>query len=45
MRSKLDFDVSALALEFNGGGHPKAAGCMMNGSLDYIIDLLVSKIV
>jgi len=44
MRSKLDFDVSALALEFNGGGHPKAAGCMMNGSLDYIIDLLVSKI-
>lgn len=44
MRSKLDFDVSALALEFNGGGHPKAAGCMMNGPLDYIIDLLVSKI-
>jgi phosphoesterase RecJ-like protein len=43
-RSKLDFDVSALALEFNGGGHPKAAGCTMNGPLDRIIDLLVSKI-
>ena len=43
-RSKLDFDVSALALEFNGGGHPKAAGCTMNGPLDQIIDLLVSKI-
>lgn len=43
-RSKLDFDVSALALEFNGGGHPKAAGCQMNGPLDQIIDLLVSKI-
>lgn len=43
-RSKLDFDVSALALEFNGGGHPKAAGCTMNGPIDQIIDLLVSKI-
>jgi phosphoesterase RecJ-like protein len=43
-RSKLDFDVSALALEFNGGGHPKAAGCTMNGPLDRIIDLLVNKI-
>jgi phosphoesterase RecJ-like protein len=43
-RSKLDFDVSALALEFSGGGHPKAAGCTMNGPLDRIIDLLVSKI-
>jgi len=43
-RSKLDFDVSALALEFNGGGHPKAAGCTMNGPLGQIIDLLVSKI-
>lgn len=43
-RSKLDFNVSALALEFNGGGHPKAAGCTMNGPVDRIIDLLVSKI-
>ena len=43
-RSKLDFDVAALALEFNGGGHPKAAGCTMNGPLDRVIDLLVSKI-
>ena len=44
LRSKSDYDVSALALEFNGGGHPKAAGCTMRGPLEQIIDLLVKKI-
>lgn len=43
-RSKLDYDVSALALKYNGGGHPKAAGCSMSGPLDQIIDLLVKEI-
>lgn len=44
LRSKKNFDVSALALEFNGGGHPKAAGCSMKGPLNQVIDLLVNKI-
>ncbi|MDI7247333.1 MAG: bifunctional oligoribonuclease/PAP phosphatase NrnA [Bacillota bacterium] len=30
MRSRGDFDVSALAEAFNGGGHSRAAGCSMD---------------
>jgi len=29
MRSKCDFDVSALSLRYGGGGHRRAAGCML----------------
>lgn len=29
-RSKGDFDVAALALKFNGGGHAKASGCTVD---------------
>lgn len=32
-RSKAEFDVSALASEFGGGGHKNAAGCRINSSL------------
>ena len=27
LRSQKDFDVAALAQQFDGGGHKKAAGC------------------
>ncbi|MEW5866520.1 MAG: bifunctional oligoribonuclease/PAP phosphatase NrnA [Bacillota bacterium] len=30
MRSRGDFDVSGLAEVFNGGGHPRAAGCSLD---------------
>ena len=33
LRSKNKVDVSKLAEQFGGGGHMKAAGCTVNGSL------------
>ncbi len=33
MRSASDIDVSAICARFGGGGHVKAAGCTMEGSL------------
>jgi phosphoesterase RecJ-like protein len=33
LRSQKDFDVASLAQQFDGGGHKKAAGCKINGSL------------
>lgn len=44
LRSKYDFDVADLAMKFNGGGHKKAAGCAITGSLEHVIQALVSKI-
>lgn len=34
MRSKHDFDVSALATRYGGGGHKRAAGCTLEMSMD-----------
>lgn len=34
MRSKHDFDVSALATLYDGGGHKRAAGCTLAMSMD-----------
>src|SRR5690606_26791812 len=33
LRSKGSVDVSRLAQEFGGGGHPRAAGCTIDGPL------------
>jgi phosphoesterase RecJ-like protein len=33
LRSKGDFDVNAVARHFGGGGHLKAAGCVIPGPL------------
>ncbi len=38
MRSKNVVDVSAVAAYFGGGGHVKAAGCTMNGSIHDVIN-------
>jgi phosphoesterase RecJ-like protein len=36
LRGRGDVDVSVLALELGGGGHAKAAGCSVKGSLDEV---------
>ena len=35
-RSKGDFDVNQIAQEFGGGGHLRASGCIVNGSVDEV---------
>ena len=44
MRSTGDIDVSAICAEFDGGGHAKAAGCTLEGSLDDIKIKLLSGV-
>lgn len=36
LRSKTDVDVSLIAESFQGGGHAKAAGCTVSGSLETV---------
>jgi phosphoesterase RecJ-like protein len=38
MRSKNTYDVSAIALNFGGGGHKNAAGFSYNGTIKQCID-------
>ena len=44
MRSKNEVDVSTVAERFGGGGHRKAAGCQMVGSLRTVQRHIVSSI-
>ena len=44
MRSANDIDVSALCQQFGGGGHIKAAGCSLNGTLDEVREKLINAI-
>lgn len=37
-------NVSDVCLVFGGGGHPKAAGCKMTGTVDQIRDTLIKEI-
>jgi phosphoesterase RecJ-like protein len=41
-RSKTDYDVNALARRFGGGGHVKASGATIRGSLDDVRSKLVA---
>ncbi len=43
-RAKYDVDVSAIAAEFGGGGHKKAAGGSMKGTIDQVKACLYPKI-
>ncbi|MDP2913588.1 MAG: bifunctional oligoribonuclease/PAP phosphatase NrnA [Candidatus Omnitrophota bacterium] len=43
-RSKGDVDVNSLASCFGGGGHIKASGCTMEGSLSGVKNKVLSKI-
>lgn len=40
-RSKGEVNVNELARKFGGGGHPRAAGCVMEGSLAGMVSLVV----
>ena len=44
MRAKNEVDVSTVAEQFGGGGHRKAAGCQMVGSIATIQQQIVSSI-
>ena len=44
MRSQKEVDVSKIAAYFGGGGHVRAAGCSMNGSLHDVINNLSNEI-
>ena len=42
LRSRGRVDVARLALQFGGGGHPRAAGCTLPGPLPQAVDRLVA---
>ena len=44
MRSNGKVDVAAIALFFGGGGHTRAAGCNMQGSVHDVINALTEPI-
>lgn len=44
-RSKTDYDVNALAREFGGGGHKKASGATIDGTLEEVKARLVEAAV
>lgn len=44
MRSNHHVDVSRIASFFNGGGHVKAAGCIMQGSMHDVVNNLTEHI-
>lgn len=44
MRSNNEIDVSKIAIYFGGGGHVKAAGCTMRGSLHDVVNNITEHI-
>ena len=44
LRSNTDIDVSEIAEAFNGGGHKKASGCLINKDLKTAKKLLIKEI-
>ncbi len=44
LRSKRDVDVSKVSARFGGGGHARAAGCRLDGSLETACEALVRGI-
>lgn len=45
LRSKNYVDVAAIATEFDGGGHMRASGCKLQGSLESVRKKIISKII
>lgn len=43
LRSRGDFDVSAIARQFGGGGHKNAAGFSVNGAPAHKVETLISR--
>jgi phosphoesterase RecJ-like protein len=44
LRSRGNVDVARVAKEFQGGGHPSAAGCTVEGNLDKVRALVLKKV-
>lgn len=44
MRSNTEIDVSRIAVYFGGGGHVKAAGCTMRGSIHDVVNNITEHI-
>ena len=42
-RSNAKFDVSKIAMRFDGGGHPPAAGAEITGGLETVMELVLGK--
>ena len=42
-RSNAKFDVSKIAIQFDGGGHPPAAGAEITGGLETVMELVLGK--
>jgi phosphoesterase RecJ-like protein len=43
IRSRPGVDISSVAVHFGGGGHPQAAGALVNGSLEQVVPCVLSK--
>ena len=41
MRSKNSVDVAAVARSFGGGGHRKAAGCVLEGDIGTVKNIVI----
>ncbi len=44
LRSAGQADVAAIAKRFGGGGHVRAAGCTISGSLEEAIEQVVKEV-
>ena len=44
LRSNEYVNVSDVALLFGGGGHPRAAGCTMQGELQQVKDKILNEV-
>jgi phosphoesterase RecJ-like protein len=43
IRSRPGVDISSVAVHFGGGGHPQAAGAVVNGTLEQVVPSVLSK--
>lgn len=44
VRTSEEIDASAFCQQFNGGGHIRAAGCEIEGSLDYVKEVVLKQV-
>ncbi len=45
LRSNEPYDVASIAQSFSGGGHKRAAGATIDGSLEQVVDILKQKLI
>lgn len=44
MRARAPYDVARTACSFGGGGHPQAAGCVLDGPLEVAVEWVVTAL-